>query len=323
VDAQRRLTLNLGLRYAWDRGFVPPQCRQAGDFAAAGCFDEVDLPIFNTFAPRVHLSYDMFGNGKTVLKGGWGRFDHMREITPEVDSLNRVVATTTTYAWHDLNGNKAYEPGEVNLDPNGPDYVSIAGTTAAVPNPDEKQPKVDEFSASFERELGGKSVIRVTGVYSRNFNTYRLLSTYRPYEAYNIPIRSLDPGPDGRVGTSDDPGKVLTYYDYSPDLRGLQFEQTTLINPPGNEHTYKSIEVAASRRLSNRWRFLASYSATRSHIPAGAGTGNAVAFNPNAEINILDDTWEWLGKLSGAYIFKYDITASANYERRSGLPQAR
>jgi outer membrane receptor protein involved in Fe transport len=36
-----RLTLNLGLRYAHDNGFIPAQCRQAGQFAAAGCIDKI------------------------------------------------------------------------------------------------------------------------------------------------------------------------------------------------------------------------------------------------------------------------------------------
>ena len=31
------------------------------------------------------------------------------------------------YRWHDLNGNLDYDPGEVNLDRNGPDFVETVG----------------------------------------------------------------------------------------------------------------------------------------------------------------------------------------------------
>ena len=36
--------------------------------------------------------------------------------------------------------------------------------------------------------------------------------------------------------------------------------------------------------------------------------------NPNAEIFASNNTWEWTGKVSGAYTFPLAIIASANYE---------
>ena len=86
-------------------------------------------------------------------------------------------------------------------------------------NPNEKQPKQDEFSVSLERELVANLAIRVTGVYSRAMNTYRIQNNLRPYEAYNIPITNRDPGPDGEVGTADD-GGLVTYYEFPTDVAG-------------------------------------------------------------------------------------------------------
>ena len=42
------------------------------------------------FTPRI----DVTGDGKTVLKGGWGRFTHMRHLAPEVDQANPIVSGT-------------------------------------------------------------------------------------------------------------------------------------------------------------------------------------------------------------------------------------
>ena len=57
--------------------------------------------------------------------------------------------------------------------------------------------------------------VRVTGIYSGQLQYLTgTLSVDRPYEAYNIPITNADPGPDGTVGTADDPGTFVTYYDY-------------------------------------------------------------------------------------------------------------
>ena len=115
----RRVTLNLGLRYANDKGYVPEQCREQGTYAPAECYDRIDFKTWNSFAPRAAASFDIFGTGKTVAKAGWARFDHRRLVDPEVLGANANVQTATTYTWRDLNGDLVWQPGESNLDPTG------------------------------------------------------------------------------------------------------------------------------------------------------------------------------------------------------------
>ena len=323
----RRLTLNLGVRFARDNAYVPPQCREAGDFAAAECWDKIQMKIFNSVAPRLHAAFDLSGDGRTVIKGGWGRFDQLRELIPDLEQTNRNNPTTTLWNWRDLNGNRNYDPGEVNLDPNGPDFQGLAGVTDAVPNPNEKQPKTDEFSLTFERELMANWAVRVSGIYSRNFNQQRLQEINRPYEVYNIPITNPDPGPDGRVGSADDPGTFVTYYDYPASLAGRRFAGTMLVNDPRADQTFKTIEVGGTKRISQGWQINASYSATKLNLPFTCGPTNLLTarcpLNPNIDFNAANRTWERTGKLSGAYTFPFEIIASANFEHRTSAPQAR
>ena len=337
-----RLTMNLGARYAHDNGYAPEQCRVAadppGDVAnPARCWDKVQMKIFNSIVPRLHAAYDLTGDGRTVIKGGWGRFMLMR-YTDQTQIANHNQANLTTYIWRDLNNNRAYDVGEVNLDPNGPDYVSTAqagigggGTTSlGVPNPDEKQPGTDEFSVSVERELITNFAVRVSGIHSRTFNQHRLVNNKRPYDVYTIPVTNQDPGPDGVVGTTDDPGRTITYWDFPAQYAGARNQEPMLVNDSRANQQYNSAELAITRRLADRWHMYASYSFTKRNIPmipnAGTQTGVTIYVNtvdPNAEINNDDNTTEWMGRVQGSYVFPYDVTASLNYEHRSGEPQRR
>lgn len=315
----RRLTLNLGLRFAHDRGYVPEQCREAGVFAPAECYNRIDFPEWNSFAPRLHASFDLFGTGRTVIKTGWARFDHRRLIDPEVLGANQNVQTATTYTWRDLDNDKQWDVGEANLDPNGPDFVSRSGFQNLIPNASELQPKQDEFMASFEHEVVADLGVRVTGIHSIARHEFRLQNTFRPSSAFNIPITNPDPGEDGRVGTADDPGRLITYYEYSRNLQGARFNESRLVNFDDSS-TFSSIDLALTRRMSGNWMMQASLSGTWKHT---LNVAVLAEDNPNADFNQYDNNLEWISKITGSYKFAYGLQASGLFELRSGEPWAR
>ena len=326
----RRLTLNLGVRYAHNPGFVPSGCREAVQFAPATCWDQINFNTWNPVMPRLHGALDLFGNGRSVVKAGWGRFYHLR-YPGEVTQVDPNSRTTITYRWRDLNGNRDYDPGEVNLDPNGADFISQSGGTNTVVNPNEVEPYQDELSASFEQELMPGFGLRLTGIHSIATKPYRRTNLLRPPSVYTVAITRPDPGNDGVVGTADDPGVNYTYYEYPTSLRGRAFERFTLSNDANARPEFNSFEIAASRRLAQGWLLTASFSATHRHIPYINGLdpteqGSTVQLaddDPNAQFNGADNTWERTGKLAGSYQFPYGLLASANYEFRSGEPWAR
>jgi hypothetical protein len=347
-----RLTLNLGLRYGHEEVIVPAGCRDAASppsdvIFPANCFDEVNLPAWNNLVPRVSAAFDLTGDGRTVLKGGYGRYGYMREeALPRRYDPNSIAFAV--YQWRDLNGNDLWDVGESNRDPNGPDFIETTGHEFAplapnfVPNPNEKQVMYDEWSVNLERELMANFALRVTGIYTTTMNVQGQVNNFRPYDAYNIPVTNRDPGPDGRVGTGDD-GGLVSYFEFSPALAGAQFEQFMPVVWPDAraDQSYKTIEVATVKRLSNNWQLVASYSATKKNWPIGAaglsrGTGfgtsspvfsaagdNAGFLNPNTEINTSDTTWDWDSKVSGTYILPLEILVSGSFHHTSGDPFAR
>lgn len=321
----RRLTLNLGVRWARDAGWIPAQCRAANAFFSADCTKEINARTMYSWSPRLFAAYDVTGTGKTAIKGGWGRFNDWRDQDNFLN-INPEAALENLYRWRVPNGNafSNYEPGQVNLDVNSPDFItqtSLYGGTSAVcgtlpclssqvVNPNEPETYEDEYSLSLEQELIANLGVRVTGVYARRSNIGGYLNLARPSSLYTIANRRPDPG---------NPGAFLTWYEYPAAYVGSQFNLNQRVLLPNGTETFKTIEVSATKRLSRKWQLLMSYSATKSDVPVPAES----ALNPNSSINTANRTWEWIGRGSGIYQLPRGVNVSATYELLSGTPTAR
>jgi hypothetical protein len=72
----KRLTLNIGLRVDNFRSSYEETANPPGRFVPARFFPERrNLPNWNNdLAPRLSAAYDLFGNGRTALKGSWSKY---------------------------------------------------------------------------------------------------------------------------------------------------------------------------------------------------------------------------------------------------------
>jgi hypothetical protein len=105
-----RFTVNYGVRFDYFNGYVPEQTIAATQFVPARHYDEVkNAPLWTDISPRVGVSYDLFGNGRTALKAAVGRylvketFALNQRLNPLSTSVNSVTRT-----WIDSNGD--YRP---------------------------------------------------------------------------------------------------------------------------------------------------------------------------------------------------------------------
>jgi hypothetical protein len=103
----KHLTVNAGLRFDALHASVPEQHLSAVRLMPARDFAAVpDVPKWHDLSPRLGASYDLFGNGKTALKGSVSRYvvgelvDFAQGNNPVISSVN-----STTRTWTDLNGN--------------------------------------------------------------------------------------------------------------------------------------------------------------------------------------------------------------------------
>ncbi len=306
-----RATLNLGFRWERYHLFLPAQSKPVGRFYPAGDFPSTEVLTWKNWAPRVGFSLPLDKSNRTVLKATYGWFNFATQATYG-DTYNRNAANTTTYRWNDINGNKNYDDGEFGT------FVSSTGASSSVANPGLKQPKTHEFTVSVERQLASSFSSRVSYIYRREVDRYQNVNVLRPYDAFNIPITTTDPGPDGVVGTADDGGAV-TYYDYAAAYAGAAFVQNKDVNTSGFRNLYHNIELAAQKRLSNRWQLVGSFLATytdmwRNGVPQDP---NAAGFQPKSKY------WEWGFKLSGSYELPWQIQAAAMFTSQSGAVWAR
>jgi hypothetical protein len=232
-----------------------------------------------------------------------------------------MATTTSTYRWHDSNGDGLYEPGEVNLDPNGPDFLSIAGSSSSTLNKNLRQPMTTEATASFERELMPNLGFRALYVFKRVTDQYDTTNVLRPRSAYNVPLTRRDPGPDGILGTADD-GKTVTIWDYDPAYRGAAFVDNQLRNTTRDDR-YHSVEFTMTKRSSGRWTAIASFWAIKNHrwIPTNSTSSpySLIPDNPNGDYFPLDTTWKWAGNMSGSYRMPWGVQFGAFLQSKSGF----
>lgn len=101
----RKLSVNAGLRFDYYNAGVLAQQAAATAFVPERNFAAVnDAPSWRDLNPRLGVSYDVFGNGRTAIKASLGRYLGVNAV--DVANANNPLITsvnTTTRAWTDTN----------------------------------------------------------------------------------------------------------------------------------------------------------------------------------------------------------------------------
>jgi hypothetical protein len=102
----KRLTLNYGVRFDHYWAFTPAFTRPAGKFTPDIPVPALDnIPNFKDISPRVGVVYDLFGNGKTAIKGSFGRYIQGGAGMTTTVAPAAAIVLSTTRTWNDANGN--------------------------------------------------------------------------------------------------------------------------------------------------------------------------------------------------------------------------
>ncbi len=307
-----RVTINGGLRYQRTNGYLPDQSSPAGTFVGARTFSAIDKVIlWNTVSPRIGAIYDITGDGKTALKASAARYYYTISTgDPNIVNLNGL--SFTQYQWIDRNGDGRFQVGEEG------NIVSRGGANISSIDPNLKQPYTNEFIVALEREVIPDLRLSISGTWHHERNQYSRINTGVPASAFS-PVSVTDPGPDGVVGTGDD--RSLTVYNQNPATLGQ--DRLFYTNDPGLDQDYKGLEITANKRFSNNWLMLAGYTygkTTQKNSYVGQFGGNLN--DPNTLVNSANGATFYdrphTFKLTGAYMFPYQVQVSGNLRYQSG-----
>lgn len=178
-----RLTLNLGVRWELFGPFVGDN--NLGTFRAdtqstifptaplgllyqgdAGVPEGVFHTKWDKLSPRVGFALDVFGNGTTSLRGGFGTFYFFGQETYtgnlQQEPFNLSVTTNKTPNLVNPYGVGA-DPFPFSFNPSNPKWVSGAAFNSAPPNGG-TIPLVDEYNLTLERQLSRTTTLHLAYV---------------------------------------------------------------------------------------------------------------------------------------------------------------
>jgi hypothetical protein len=315
-----RVTVNAGIR--WDRykGWMPENEQLAyaiGPVSVpAQIFPQTDFYTWNNFGPRIGFTYDLAGDGKTVVKASYGLFWHNPGPDVSANANPNQNNKSVTYTWNDINKDKHYQPGEEG---SAPTATSLAGTIVLDPNITE--PYSHDVTVYLERQVSSSIGTRVGYVYKTEDDLISQYNPGRPISAYTVPYTVVDPGVDGVTGTADDGTLHLLGVPSSSDVN-TKFPLTNVTQNTPRFSRYKTVEASMNKRQGNRWSAQIGGSYTWARDFAGSPVNpNGYPNTPNGTFDEPTSRWDF--KLSGTYDAPWQLHFSPLVRHQAGANFAR
>jgi hypothetical protein len=273
------LTLELGVRYDSSKGWVPPYPRLDNDHNPTGeIIEGVDYVDWSTVDPRLGFAWNIGGTGKNVLRGSVGRF-HANVVSGDW-SYPPPEIPPSWWEWQ-------YPPDD------GDEWHFLQGVTAPADTfllPGTKNAETWEYTLGFEHQLTATSAIGISTTYKQTKN---MLGWY-----------FADDGEFEWVTIYDDQtGDAIQMMDYYQDAQPTRLKGNST-GPGANggdrpyDQDYFGVFLTYTKRFSNNWDLMASYSYSESKGMNPRFTGGAQGYtfwsnlseaDPNAYVNAASD----------------------------------
>jgi hypothetical protein len=295
----------------------------AGRFKPAAILQPKEGADWKNWSPRIGAAYDLFGNGRTAIKGSFAKYN-TSERTDFADSYNpAIAASTATLNWTDLNRDDIAqgELGCVYLTPgcelNMAQLPQGFGTPSLQINPTEDlrlngRGYNYEFSAGAEQQIGTNLSIAGT-FFRRDLYGYVTTDYIDRTPADYSPVTVVSPYN----------GEVFTVYNLAPAKVALTNRVDGRANNDTRFNYYRGLEFSFRLRLPGHGSFF-----------GGTSTGRTVTVtcdqpdNPNL-LRFCDQRQDGVTppvqtslKLAGAYPLFKKIQFGVSYVRQPAVRSA-
>ncbi|HEU5021503.1 MAG TPA: TonB-dependent receptor [Bryobacteraceae bacterium] len=315
------LTVQLGLRHEFTSGWNEVSGRAANYITDANGVLITEPRLGDSiytknnmkklFSPRASLAWDVFGNGKTALRAGYGIYYSM------IDALNFLMNSLPPANSSLSFANQPILPllPIIQSAPPacGPGSQPVCAFAPQGIQPDAKALAVNEWSLALEQEIGRNTSLRVG--YVGSFAVHGLLSI----DPNTIAPQICQAASCVTGGTSSSRGSVTQGQQYipvgtrpNPDLGAGFFWYTE-----GNNR-YNALQVDVTRRLKRGLELRANYTWSK-NLDMNSGLTIAQANNqPQMVMNPRDPSRDWGPSALNA---PHQFTASFRYQLPFGRNQ--
>jgi carboxypeptidase family protein len=316
----KRLTLNYGARFEHFNASVPAESSPASTWIGARNFPAIpNLPNWNDWAIRLAAAYDVFGTGKTALKGNAGKYV-ASQAAGYAQNFNGMSGTTQTVTWTDLdrNGTILDAAGNIEVNEVGARTANFGQITVR-PDPALARGYNWEYSAAVQHELFPRVSVSV-GYYRRNFYNLQVADNQN-LATSDWSALSINTPTDSRLPLS---GQPIALYTLSPAKVGIATDNL-LTYSTQNASTYNGFEVTGNVR---RDKFIVFGGVTTDRLitsncdGSSSTDGTSGRDNPNG-LRFCDSVRATAGqpagifrstlKASAAYTLPYDIQVSGSF----------
>jgi outer membrane receptor protein involved in Fe transport len=325
-----RLTLSLGVRFNRQRAYYTDSSLEPAlpEFFPSGIREGKTLVTWNNLAPRLGLTFDATGDGKTAAKAHFGRYyvniaSWLYLANPNGDALQR-------YKFLDPNQNGLYD----GIDELGPLVFQTSEGEGTPVNPDLTPAYADELSFSLEHEVAPDTSVRASYVHKKLENLYGVWN-----RAQEIPLRERGiPCGDAVFPCPADPfsGAPLHIARVPNDAA---FELDVAYDTfPDSDQSWDTLQLAFTRRVVSgffvqgsfdyQWRDELRSANQDNRLSANslsiyqANAGSTLWQNHSLDFFYRQPNTGWGAKLLARYVFPRDIALSTNIRHQSGFPWA-
>jgi hypothetical protein len=320
----KRLTVNAGLRFDYHNQSVADQVSGPGPFVPFQEWPAVDDVVgWKDVSPRLGIAYDLFGNGRTAVKGTISRYN-VRDNTAFAAANNPLLFNATaTRSWGDAN--RDFVPQETELGPlSNPRFGTDAATTRADPAISHGwsvRPYNWEVMAGVQHQLfqgASASVAYVRRSYGNFVVTDNLAISPSDYSEYCITTPT-----DARLPTSG--SRLCGLYDLTPTafVRTPDNLRTQASDYGERTETFNGVDVAVTLRFSRRVELFGGVSTGTSN-----NSGNALV-NSSEACFIIDSPqallycdvnypWRTQAKVLGTVVLPWEIDLGLTFQSLPG-----